>query len=183
MQFLDSIRDYIKEMDESEYYKYFGAFIGALLLLIGLLSYFHYSRVRAYKSDLKMLETQRKQTQKILADYKSVTAQKEKVEDILAQNKDFRIGEAYQTVLEKLGLMLRQTDKTAPTEGETISGKTEIYVSSHLNGLSMKQLTDLLFQIANIPQMYVKDLVIKKNPTMPAVDVDITVATLESPVE
>ena len=44
----------------------------------------------------------------------------------------------------------------------------------------MKNLTDLLSQIAAVPQLYAKDLTIKKVPNTQAIDVDITVATLES---
>ena len=45
----------------------------------------------------------------------------------------------------------------------------------------MKQLTDLLASIAQVPQLYLKDLTIKRSSRGRAVDVDITVATLEPP--
>lgn len=179
MELLDRIQEFIKGLEDIDVYKYFAAFLAALVVLLTISIYLHYSRVSRYTADLKTLETLRAQTKKILSDYKAVTAQKEKVEDILAQNKNFRVGEAFQSILEKTHLLMHQTDQTAPTPGETVSGKTEILVSSHLNNINMKQLTDLLLQIANVPQMYTKDLVIKKNPNAPAVDVDITVATLE----
>lgn len=179
MTFLEKIRDAIKEWETRDALLYLGAFLTGLVILFGLTIYLHYRKVSYYQTALKSVENMRNQTKKIISDFKAVTAQKEKVEEILAQNKNFRVGEAYQLILEKTGLISRQTDQSTPTSGETTSGKTEIFVTSHLAGINMKQLTDLLVDIAEIPQMYVKDLVIKKNPTSPAVDIDITVATLE----
>ncbi len=179
MEFFEKIRDFIKGLEDVDIYKYFAAFFAAMLIILSLFIYLHYSRVNKYLTDIKNVETMRSQTKKILSDYKAVTAQKEVVEEILAQNKDFRIGEAYQSILEKTGLLRFQTDQTTPTAGESVSGKTEILISSHFAGITMKQLTDLLLAIANVPQMYTKDIVIKKSPTMPTIDVEITVATLE----
>ncbi len=180
MEFLHPIRDFIKGLEEADYYKYFGAFFGGFLLLFGLLVYIHYSKVHKYQNALKRVESLRSQTKKIVSDYKVVLAQREKVEEILEQNKDFRIGEAYQSIVQKVGLASRMHDVSAPTTGESISGKTEVLVTSHFSGINMKQLTDLLSEIAAVQRLYVKELDIKKSPQSQTVDVDITVATLES---
>lgn len=179
MEFLEKIADFINGLETTDIYKYLGMFIAALLIPLCLLFYLHYSKVHTYQSSLKSVETLRAQTKKILSDYKMVNAQKEKVEEILSQNKDFRIGEAYQSLLEKLGLATSQVEQATPTSGETVSGKTEFLLSSHINSITMKQVTDLLSQIATIPQMYIKDLIIKKAPNTPTVDIELTVATLE----
>lgn len=180
MEFLRPISDFIHNLDESDYYKYGGAFLGAVALVFLLLIYIHYSKVHKYYANLKKVETLRAQTKNIVSDYRVVLAQREKVEEILEQNRDFRIGEAYQSIIQKVGLSSRASEISAPTTGESISGKTEVQVSSHFAGINMKQVTDLLSEIAAVPRLYVKELVIKKTPNAQAVDVDITVATLES---
>src|SRR5262249_28581672 len=154
MEIVEKIRDFIKSLEDVDVYKYFAAFFGAFLVLLSLFIYFHYSRVNRYLADIKNLESMRAQTKKILGDYKTVTAQREKVEEILAQNKDFRIGEAYQAILEKTNLLAKQTDQSTPTAGESIGGKTEIFITSRFERLNMKQIADLLLAIANVPQMY-----------------------------
>jgi hypothetical protein len=179
MAVLSRIKDFIRGLDERELYLYMGGFLAFMLLLLGLLIYLHYSRVNRYMTDLKRLDTQRGQTRKILSNYKSVNLQQARVEEILAENKNFRIGEAYGTIINRLRLGGHQQELPTPTSGETVSGKTEVLLHSHLTGISMKQLTDLLSEIANVIQMYPKDLVIKKMPNAQAVDVDLTVATLE----
>lgn len=181
MQFFDGLRDMIKYADDRELVKYLGAFGAAFLLLFGLLFYFHYSRVNWYKNQLKVLGTWRKQTQKILSDFQLVKAQQEQVEDILAKDKDFRIGEAFQSIISNANLRNKIVDMSPiPTPGETISGKTELQMTSTLRGLSMKEVTDFLTMIAQVPQLYTKDITIKRTPGRPTVDIDITVATLES---
>jgi hypothetical protein len=179
MAVLTRVKEFIRGLDERDVYLYMGGTLAFLLLLLGIQIYFHYSRVSRHAENLTKLDTQRTQTRKILANQKSVSLQQARAEEILEENKNFRIGEAYQSIISKLGLASNQPDQPIPREGETVSGKKEVLLDSHLSNISMKQLTDLLSAIANVNQMYPKSLVIKKVPNAAAVDVDLTVATLE----
>ncbi len=179
MEIFDSFRDVIKYSDDRELYKYLGIFLGILCVLFGLLMYFHYSRVSWHTGQLKKLDKWRIQTRHILRDSKLVKAQQQQVEEILAKNKDFRIGEAYQSILSKGRLSSKFVDQSAPTSGDSISGKTEVQITSNLRGLSMKEVTDFLMLIAQVPQLYTNDITIKKTPGRSTVDIDISVATLE----
>ncbi len=182
MQLFDSLRDFIKYSEPKELAKYLGIFAGVFCLLFGILFYFHYSRVSWYAGQLEQLNTWRKETQKILRDAKLVKAQQQQVDEIIAKDKNFLIGEAYQSVIRKAGIFGKDIVTSDATTGESLSGKNEVQITSHLKGLSMKEVTDLLVQIAQVPQLYVKDLTIKRTPGRPTVDIDITVATLEIPV-
>lgn len=181
MQLLDSLRDFIKYAEPKELAKYLGIFAGIFCLIFGILIYFHFSRVNWYKGQSEQLNIWRKQTQKILRDAKLVKAQQQQVDEILSKDKDFRIGEAYQSVIRKTGLSGKIVDISEPTTGESISGKNEVQITSHLKGLSMKEVSDFLVQIAQVPQLYTKDLTIKRTAGRPTVDIDLTVATLEQP--
>lgn len=180
MEWLDKLRDYVRSLENRDLYKNLGAFFGAILLLLAITFYLHYRRVNRYTADLKTLENLRAETKRIIANYKAVTAQKEKVDELLAQNKNFRIAEAYHTIVQKLGLLPKLRDPISPAIGETVSEKTEVTITSHFNGLTMKLLTDLLSQIAATPPLYVKDVVITKASPTQTLEVDMTVATLES---
>lgn len=179
MNVLDSIRDTIKYSESKELTKYMGIFVAVFCLIFGVLMYLSYRQVSKYNSQLKQLGSWRKQTQQILRDAKIVRAQQQEVEEILSKDKDFRIGEAYQSVVRRANLSEKLVDTSLPTTGETISGKTEVQVTSHLKGLSMKEVTDFLVGIAQVPQMYTKEVTIKKTPGRPTVDINIAVATLE----
>ena len=173
------LKDLIRNAEERERLLYAGVFFGLLFLSLGLGTYLHHRRVSFYKNQLKKIDTLRSKTKKILSDYQMVKAQQEKVEQLLAENKDFLIGEAYQKLVKRVGLSAYIKDETAPTTQETVSGKREVQISSNFSGISMKQVTDLLSQIANMPQLFTKELIIKKTPQAQSVDLDITIATLE----
>lgn len=179
MQLFDSVRDFIKYAEPKELAKYLGIFAGVFCLLFGILMYLHYSRVSWYTNQSKQLDTWRKQTQKILRDAKLVKAQQQQVDQIIAKDKDFRIGDAYESIMRKAGVFSKATDTSDATTGESLSGKNEVLITSHLKGLSMKEVTDFLVQIAQVPQLYTKDLTIKRTAGRSTVDIDITVATLE----
>lgn len=179
MKFFDSLRDKIKYADDKELFQYLGIFSGVICLLFALLFYFHYSRVHWYTGQLKQLNSWRGQTRQILSDAKMVKLQQEQVEEILAKDKEFRIGQAYQSIVRSGNLTSKLVDQSIPTTGESISGKTEVLITSQLRGLSMKEVTDFLVLIAQVPQLYTKELTIKRTSGRSTVDVDITVATLE----
>lgn len=179
MEWLTRIQDALKTAERRELLMYAGGFFGILALAMGLLLYFHQSRVSFYKKELKKMDSLRIQTKQLLTQYKRVKAQQATVEELLGQNKDFRIGQAFQALVQKTGLSGYIKDPTPPSTHEVISGKQEVQISSLLVGISMKQVTDLLAQIAATPQLYVKELTIKKTPQARSVDLDITIATLE----
>ena len=99
MNVLDSLRDVVKYSEPKELAKYLGIFAGVFCLIFGLLIFMHYRRVHWYTDQLKQLDAMRKQTSQILRDSKLVKAQQQEVEEILSKDKDFRIGEAYQSVV------------------------------------------------------------------------------------
>ena len=179
MDLLDSVRSRLENADEKELYTYFGIVGGVLFLFFSILMYNHYSRVSWYTNELKKLNTQRNITRQILRDSRMVKTQQQQVEEILAQDKDFRIVEAFQIIIRNGNLSSKLVDQSAPTTGESISGKTEVHVTSKLKNMSMKEVTDFLILIANVPQMYTKEISIQKPFGKPTVDIDITVATLE----
>ncbi len=179
MEFLERMRDTINSLEDRDFYKYLAVFFGGIMLLLGLLLYIHYRKVSNYREELKKVDVLRIQTKKILSDFRTVTQQKHLVEDILAENKNFLIGESFQSIVQRLGLKLSLSEQTPPTTGETISGLTEVHISAHFSSITMKQLTDLLTAIGQVPQLYTKDLTIKRSPRGRSVDVDINVATLE----
>lgn len=179
MELINRLKNFISNLEEKESYKYILASIGILFLLLALLAYFYYSKINKYNNELKRINTQRQQTRKILGDYKSVNQQQFKVEEILAQDPNFRISQAYKDIIQKSGLTVYQQDEPTRAIGESVDNKTEITLTSHLTGISMKQLTELLSNIANIIRLYPKDLTIKKSPKAQAIDVDLTIATLE----
>jgi hypothetical protein len=180
MEALNKLKHTLKTADMRELLVYAGSFIGLLSVLLGLVLYFHIRRVNYYTQQLNSLDKQRKETRNLLSRYKSVNQRQAEVEQVLNQDPSFRIEPTYATVIQKLGLTLNQAEQPTSDNGETVKGKTERILKSRLTNMSMKQLTDLLSALADIPQIYPQSLDISKIPNARAVNVDLTIATLQS---
>lgn len=179
MEALNKLRHTLKTADTRELLIYAGSFIALVSMILGLLFYVHVKRINYYTQQLNTLDRQRKETRNLLARYKIVNQRQAEVETILNTDATFRIEPLYATILQKLGLTLNQPEAPTSDNGETVKGKTERILKSHLTNMSMKQLTDLLSAIADIPQLYPQDLEITKIPNTQAVNVDLTIATLQ----
>lgn len=179
MDVFTRLKQTLKTADTRELLIYFGAVAAALTLSMALLVYIHLRRRNYYIQQLEALEKQRKETRALLGSYKLVAQRQAEVEEILNQDKNFRIEPVYTQVLEKLGLLKNQPEKQPAASTEEVKGTTERVLPSHLTNMSMRQLTELLAALADIKQIYPKELTITKMPNTQAVTVDITIATLQ----
>lgn len=180
METLKKFRNFIDNLEDKELYQYILLACGLLIAIMGIFIYIHYSYVNKYKNEIEQVNKQRQVTKKILTEYKLVNQQQDKVEEILAQNKNFIITKEFKDIIQKIGLESHMSDEPKRVVGETIRNKTEMLLNAHLEAISMKQLTDLLSEISDIPQLYPIELTIKKTPNNQTVNVDLTIATLES---
>lgn len=180
MAILKRVEDFIKNLDEKEFLQYALIFFTGLGLLLSLIFYFHYKIVNKYKTQLTEINKERNKTKEILTNYRLVLQQREKVEDVLAKDKNFFIAQTYNNILKKLNLSNKQVQAPTRSDGDTISGKIEKRLTSNLDGLTMETLTNLLTEIAENERLYPKELSIKKVPGSNTIDVELTIATLES---
>ncbi|MBA3954986.1 hypothetical protein H0X48_06735 [Candidatus Dependentiae bacterium] len=179
MEALNKLKHTLKTADTRELFIYAGSFIAALSIVLSFAFYFHLKRVNYYTQQLSTLDKQRKEARNLLSRYKLVNQRQTEVEDILNQDPSFRIEPIYANLIQKLGLTFNQPEAPTSDNGETVKGKTERILKSRLITMSMKQLTDLLSAIADIPQLYPQALEITKIPNARAVNVDLTIATLQ----
>lgn len=180
MEALIKFRNFIKSLEDKDFYKYCAIAGSVILLLLGLIFFIFWSKVNRYTNEFMEINKLRNSTKTILTDYKIVNQQRAKVEEILAQNKNFILAKAYKDIIDELNLGSFQSEEPKRSQGQIVGDKIETILSGSLSGISMKQLTDLLSEIANVEQIYPKDLVIKKSPNKNAVDIELTIATLET---
>ena len=57
MEWLDKLRDYVRNLENRDLYKSIGAFFGAILLLLTLTFYLHNRRVKRSTAQLKTLDS------------------------------------------------------------------------------------------------------------------------------
>lgn len=180
MDSLNKIYYFIKNLDKQEALKYLLASIVIILSIFALMFYLHYYRVDLYLKALEKVKTERKKTSEILTKNKLVLQQRQKVEEILTQDKGiFILAEAFENIVKNLNLFDKlEAKEKLTTTGDIISDKIEQKLTTVINKITTKDLTNLLKEIAKIERIYPKELKIDKNNDQ-TINIEITIATLE----
>lgn len=174
---LSKVKNFILSHEKSEIYKYIFIYLGALVALFALLVFWHNSSINAAKANYKKINTERIKTKKLLSNYIALQEQQKELNKILEQTKNFRIIEAYNKIINDLKL-----NKYIPETPEPVENKTGNYIERKLpiniNGITIKQLVELLNEIQKYKRLFTKELTITTTP-LKKINVVLVIATLE----
>jgi hypothetical protein len=178
MAFFTQIKDYLDNLESKDFKKYLLIAFSVLVLLIGLLIFQYYRSVSALKARINTINRKRRDIQTMLERYERVKKQQIEVNTILAKEKDFKIAQFFENVLEKLNISKnKMQEETSPKD--VLDGYTEWTLYAVLNNLNTKKLSELLYAIEQEERIYTKELEIEKSTKAEAITVKITIATLE----
>lgn len=180
MMGLIRIRNFIKNFDEREAYKYIGATLGVIMLLLALILWNYYSGIQRLQMRLKSINRQREETRAILEKNEQVRQQQIHVDEVLERDKNFKIKEYFMAVVQQLGLTQLISKDADITSNELVAGYTEIKLDVSFSNLNMRQLIELLYNIEQNERVYTKDLKITKSLRAPVIDVSLVIATFEA---
>lgn len=187
MKIVDKIFDFIRSLDEKQFLKYTYITIGSIVLVTGLITYRHFSKIDSLKKELNKINIARQEAQIILTKDVEVKRQKAIVDEILEEGKTFYILDYFNSVINQLGLNANIKVAPEPTtsELETLraQGYLEVRLPIKLTDLNMKQLVDLIEEFEKNERIYTKSLEIIKSPKTPTIDVEIVIATLQPKTE
>jgi hypothetical protein len=179
MSFTESIRNFFSSKSRRELHIYYAVFVGALVVVAGIIMYSHFKAVAKLTTELKKVNKLRAATQEILVKNKEVLAQQETVKAILAEEPNFYIGQYFTDLLRAQNLQSNLTREPERSESDIGNGFTEHKLAVTFSKLNMKQLTELLFKIEQNQRVYTKELKIIKNIKDGLLDVTLIIATLE----
>jgi|GEM_PF-3501306 len=181
MNFLRFIRDFIKSLDDQLFYRYAAIIIAVVIVIMSGLMYWQIHSLNKEDKKLVVLGREREKTEKIVRDYKKFDQQRKEVDAILSKDESFKIKEQYQDIVQQVGLAQYQKEEPIVSPGGPVGDKSEIRLSASLDGINMKQLTDLLMAIASNERIYPVELELKKSSGLtPSLEVELKIATLES---
>lgn len=178
MAWLDSLKTFINNLDEKQFYLYLGGFIGAVLLGIILGITLFYRDVSSYKKQIAKLNEQREEIKTILQKNYRVEQQRTKINQLLAE-KNFKIGGVFEELLARLQLTNnKESTRTLSTEKD--NEYRESSLEARLVNITMQQLCTLLNEMHTNKLIYTKEVDITKSKRVPrTIDVTLTIATLE----
>ena len=182
MEFLKPVEKFVSALSEKEFQRYAIIYLTCTTVLSGLLIYWQYNKANAIKKKITYTNTQRAEVRKILTQDEEVNHQKDVVGQILKQRKKFKLQHYFESIINKLKLQnnLKKHDPfVSNLENLRSQRYSEVRVEASLVNLNTKQLVELLDEIERNTIIYTKYLEINKSGKAPAIDVLLTIATLQ----
>jgi len=180
MKFLNKIREKIQNVDEKDFYKYLFIFFSVFVLIILGLILFYYLKINSLKESIEDINQMREtDVRNILMRSEKVRKQRQEVNNLLAKDPGFKILGYYQSLLRELDLT-KYFKIATPRPKKLNDTYRESELIAELAGMNMEQLCRLLQALEDNARITVKSLLIKKSQkTSRAIDVSLTIATLQ----
>ena len=182
MKMLKPINQFISSLSHKEFQRYAGGYLVTLLLIIGFLFYRQNKKLNSLHKKIRHTNQLRREAQIILTKDEEVKHQKNIVDEILKERKNFKLQRYFEHVINKLRLQssLQKHDPFVSNLAHLRSqGYSEVRVEASLTNLNTKQLVELLAEIEKNNIIYIKYLEINRSGRSPVVDVMLTIATLQ----
>lgn len=181
MTSLQKLKNFLRNLEEKELYIYLSGFFAIFLIFMLLLAFWHSRRISYWNGQLNNLKKQRIETKQLLADHNQVELDRQKVNDILLTDTNFKIRRFYDDLISQLQLMPFKTkDPAEPVSTELEGGEKERVLTADFHDLTMKQVTDILSYIENNQRVYTKKITIDKvSKERPTLNITIDIATIE----
>ena len=180
MDVLGKVRDFIANLDEQKFYMYIGGFLGVITLVFGILMYRTVAGINELEEQIESINEYRHDAQRIIAQFSQVKKQRAKVNQILKQDKRFKITNYFSNLINDLGLRQHLPVEPNPSKKDLDKQYEEVQITPKLKHVNMRQLVQLLQEIEESERVYVKKLDITKAQTRPpSIDVTVSIATLQ----
>lgn len=184
MSMFTSLKNYIDAWDQKEFRNYTAIAFGIILLLLAVILFLYYRNVSYIRSRTTAINKQRLVVRELVSRYDLVKKQQVGVDAILAKEKDFKISQYFEQLLQKLGLTANKTQDVETMSEEVLDGYTEWTLYANLTNMNTKKMSELLHAIELEERIYTKEVEVERSTTNPnALNVKLTIATLEPKVE
>ncbi len=180
MMLLKKLNTRLESLSAKTFYIISGVLVSATIALGGLIIFWHFNSINHFYEQFDEINTLRKdRIQPLLIRAKQVRKEHEKVDALLAEDPNFKIGEVIKNIL----IELRLTDNSV-IQGYTTTEREEKYIetvlSMRLENIDMKQLAQLLEQIENNQRITMNTIEIVRSKKKPnKLEVSLTIAELQ----
>ncbi len=185
MNILTSLKSSIDSWDQKDFRNYILVGFAILIALLGLIVFLYYRNIASLRSRIATVNKHRSATRDLVSRYDLVKKLQVGVDAILAKEKDFKISQYFDQLLQKLNLTNNKTQDVETMSQEVLDGYyTEWTLYANLTNMNTKKMSELMHAIELEERIYTKDVEIERSTTNPsAINVKLTIATLEPKVE
>lgn len=181
MASLESVRDYLRGLNQKEIMRILMAYVIGFMFLIGFLLYRHFNAIVDVEQKTKLLNKARQDVQVILTEYATIKNKKNEVDILLSKDKNFYLIKYCQDTLS--GLKLTNQSPLSLVSQTWPNGYTEESVQINLSQITMKQVCELLQSLQTTPRVFIKNLDIVKSNVEKKINVNMSVATLKPVID
>lgn len=153
---------------------------GIVITACAIILFIYISQKNSLLLELKKTYALRNNANKLIQRQKEITEQKDIVDAILNKNPNFKLAQFFDSLAEGLRLNQYIENKTPAVETRLENQDySEVTLERRINNINTKQAAELIEKIEENERVYIKKLEIIKSNKIPAVDVELTIATLQ----
>ena len=178
---LESIKDYMQDLNRKEILRILLIYSICFLFLVGFLLYRHFIAIADIEQKTKILNKARKDIQIILTEYDHIKSKKNEVDDMLTKDKNFYLVKYYQDTVKATSIMDEKSSALITQAGPT--GYMEESLQINFTQITMQQLCEFLQTLQTTRRIFVKNLDILKSNIDKKINVNISIATLKPIIE
>jgi len=175
----EKVQNILQRLTERQFQILIGVVVGISLLFIAVFDIQLYRLSSRLKARIKKLNVEREErVRDILTKGAYIKQQKEEMDRLLKEDVNFKIAGYFNVILKKLGMARKKTTETT-TQTDIDAVYRESTLSTRLDEMDMKELTELLQVLENNKRISIKRLEIFASTKKPnAIDVQLTIATM-----
>jgi len=179
MELTKKLEDFLQTFDSRDFYKYLGAMLILITLVISLLGWFYYSSTREYLKQIQEINSQREEkVKKLFESHERILLEEKQVNKLLDEDPNFKIIQYVNDTLQNLGLdtLYKVTRETSPVEREQY---LEVKLPIPFASMNMQELCELLQELEKSKRIFTNDIDIQRSKKKPdTIDVTLEIATL-----
>ena len=179
---INQITDFFWNLDKKQFNHIVIGLLAGTTLILGTTIYLQFRRARSFKKEMAVINNNRTSIKEILEKNEQIKMQQKRAEEILAKDKQFKLKEYFETLLNTMQPqpnLKSDPITTKDLENLRAQGYEEVGMDAELVNLNMKQLVDLLSALEQNERIDIKKLEITKSKQQPTIDVMLTIGTLQ----
>jgi len=178
MEPIKQLHTFLQSLDSQDFYKYLGAIIGIITVLLCLLGWRYYSTSRSYLEQIQEINNQREdEIKELFESHARVIAEQKEVNTLIEQDPNFKISGFFDEITNALGITQKRDTKVSSSIDREKYRESVLTVT--FSGMNMQELCELLQALDQAKRIFTKELDIQESKIPDTIDVTLIIATLQ----
>lgn len=179
MKALTKLRELLESTDKQKLHLYLAIMMLSIMILAAFIVIQNRRSVSFWLHRIRVTNDLREQVRDILDRAERVHQQRLEVDELLAQDENFKISGYFQEVITKLGLADKKTESESTSVERDENYRADV-LTAKFSGITMRECVELLQEFEQNQRIYTNELDIKRSKKVPqTIDIVVSIATLQ----